>query len=235
MWQDDQSYRPIREWNENDRPREKLQRLGRSHLSEAELIAIIIGSGTRSESAVELARRLLHTVNNNLIELGKLTIADLQKIHGIGPVKAITISAAIELGRRRQEAAPLLRPKITSSKDLYEIFGPRLSDLSHEEFWAVALNQANKLLEFRRIGSGGISSTVADIRLILRFALETGASSLAVLHNHPSGNLTPSEQDIRLTRSISEAARLIDIRLIDHLIISESGYHSFSDQGQLSF
>jgi DNA repair protein RadC len=235
MWQDDQSYRPIREWNESDRPREKLLRLGRSHLSEAELIAILIGSGTRKESAVELARRLLHTVNNNLIELGKLTISDLQKIPGIGPVKAITISAAIELGRRRQEAAPLLRRKITSSKDLYEIFGPRLSDLSHEEFWAVALNQANKLLEFRRIGSGGISSTVADIRMILRFALETGATALAVLHNHPSGNLSPSEQDIRLTRSIAEASRLIDIRLIDHLIISDSGYHSFSDQGQLNF
>lgn len=231
---DENAYRPIREWNENDRPREKLNRLGRAHLSEAELLAIIIGSGTRRESAVELARRLLHSVNNNLIELGKLSVSELQRIPGIGPVKAISITAAMELGRRRQEAAPLMRRKIASSSDLYELFGPRLSDLRHEEFWAVALNQANKVLESRKIGSGGISSTVADIRMILKFALETGATSLAVLHNHPSGNLKPSEQDIRLTRSISEAARLIEIRLIDHLIVSELGYHSFADSGQLN-
>ncbi|MCB0819244.1 MAG: DNA repair protein RadC [Bacteroidetes bacterium] len=231
---DENTYRPIREWNESDRPREKLCNLGRAHLSEAELLAIIIGSGTRRESAVELARRLLHSVNNNLVELGKLNVSELQRIPGIGPAKAICITAALELGRRRQEAAPLMRRKVTSSSDLYELFGPRLSDLRHEEFWVVALNQANKVLESRRIGSGGISSTVADIRMILKFGLETGATSLAVLHNHPSGNLNPSEQDIRLTRSISEAARLIEIRLIDHLIVSESGYHSFADSGQLT-
>ncbi|MEX1188102.1 MAG: DNA repair protein RadC [Bacteroidia bacterium] len=231
MSREDETYRPIRAWNENDRPREKLERIGRAHLSDAELIAILLGSGTRNESAVEVARRMLHSVNDNLVEFGKLTIPELQQFQGVGPAKAITLTAAIELGRRRQEAAPLQRKQVHCSKDIHEIFSPRIGDLPHEEFWAMCLNRSNKIINSRRISSGGISSTVADIRLIMRFAIESNASTLIICHNHPSGNLKPSEQDIRITKSIAQAVKYLDIQLLDHLIVTESGFYSFSDEG----
>lgn len=231
----DESYRPIRAWHENDRPREKLELIGRAHLSDAELIAILLGSGTRNESAVELAKRMLHSVSNNLVELGKMSISEMQRFQGIGPAKAVTLTAAIELGRRRQEAAPMQRRQIQSSKDIHEIFSPRIGDLPHEEFWAMCLNRSNKIINSRRIGMGGISSTVADIRLIMRFAIESNASSLIICHNHPSGNIKPSDQDIKITKSICQAVKYFDIQLLDHLIVTEAGYYSFSDEGILSF
>lgn len=229
----DETYRPIRTWNEDDRPREKLELKGRTQLSDAELVAILLGSGTRKESAVELGRRLLQRVNNNLVELGKMSLKEMQEINGIGPVKAITLTAAIELGRRRQEAAPIQRQHIRASSDLYEIFGPRIGDLPHEEFWVMSLNRSNKILNTKRIGSGGISSTIADIRLILKFVLECNASALVLCHNHPSGNLNPSEQDKRLTQSVKKAVSYLDIDLIDHIIVTEAGFFSFADEGQL--
>ena len=228
------SYRPIRHWNEDDRPREKLEQKGRAHLSSAELLAILLGSGTRHESAVELAKRLLNQVDNNLVELGKLSLVQMQQIHGIGPAKAITVAAAIELGRRRQEAEPRQRAQIRSSRDLFDLYHPRVADLPHEEFWVSCLNRSNKLIQCRRIGSGGISATVADIRLILKFALECNASSIVLCHNHPSGNMQPSEQDVRLTRSIANAVSYLDIQLLDHVIVTEGGYFSFNDEGKLA-
>jgi DNA repair protein RadC len=227
------TYRPIREWNEDDRPREKLLHKGRHVLSEAELLAVIIGSGTRSESAVELARRVLHQSGNNLVELGKKTVEELTRLNGVGPAKAVSIIAALELGRRRQEAAPVQRSQIRQSKDIYDFMGPRLADLNYEEFWALAINRNNKILSTRKISAGGIDSTTADIRLVLRFGLEQAASSLVICHNHPSGNLKPSESDIRLTHKLRQAAEMMDMRLLDHLIITEQGYTSFADDSLL--
>lgn len=231
---DDHSYRPIRTWNEDDRPREKLERIGRAQLTDAELLAIILGSGTRRESAVEVARRLLHAVGNNLRELGKLNLKELQTFNGIGPAKAISITAAFELGRRRQEAAPIQRRQIRGSRDIFEIFSPKLADLPHEEFWVMCLNRSNKFINSKRISHGGISSTVADIRLILRFAIESNASALIICHNHPSDSLQPSNQDIRITKAVAEAVKYFDIQLLDHLIVAESGYYSFADEGVIS-
>ncbi len=227
------SYRPIREWNEDDRPREKLQLKGKSNLSDAELVAILLGSGTRRESAVELARRILQLADNNLLELGKLSLTDLQKLPGIGPVKAITLTAAFELGRRRQESAPIRRQQILNSRDIYSVFGPRLGDLRHEEFWIMCLNRNNRILGTSRIGVGGISGTVADTRLILHYAIERHASCLILCHNHPSGNINPSEADIKLTHSIKQAAKWMDIVLLDHLIVTDSAYFSFADECKL--
>ncbi|HOY49114.1 MAG TPA: DNA repair protein RadC [Flavobacteriales bacterium] len=227
------NYRPIREWNEDDRPREKLQLKGKSNLSDAELVAILLGSGTRRESAVELARRVLHLADNNLLELGKLSLTQLQKLPGIGPVKAITLTAAFELGRRRQESEPVRRGQVLNSRDIYNIFGPRLGDLRHEEFWIMCLNRNNRILGTSRIGAGGISATVADVRLILHYAIERHASCLILCHNHPSGNTTPSDADIKLTHSIQQAAKYMDIVLLDHLIVTDSSYFSFADESKL--
>ena len=230
---EESKYRPIRQWNEDDRPREKLLLKGKSNLSNAELIAILLGSGTRRESAVELARRVLDLADNNLSELGKVSLAQLQRLSGIGPVKAITLSAALELGRRRQEAEPLRRQQIQTSRDIYEVFGPRIGDLRHEEFWVMCLNRNNRVVGTHRIGAGGISATVADIRLILQYAIEAHASCLILCHNHPSGNLQPSQEDLKLTHSVKQAAQWMDILLIDHLIVSNTAYFSFADERKL--
>lgn len=230
---EESKYRPIRQWNEDDRPREKLLLKGKSNLSNAELIAILLGSGTRRESAVELARRVLDLADNNLSELGKVSLAQLQRLSGIGPVKAITLSAALELGRRRQEAEPLRRQQIQTSRDIYEVFGPRIGDLRHEEFWVMCLNRNNRVVGTSRIGAGGISATVADIRLILQYAIESHASCLILCHNHPSGNLQPSQEDLKLTHSVKQAAQWMDILLIDHLIVSNTAYFSFADERKL--
>ncbi len=223
----------ITDWAVEDRPREKLIRQGTSSLSDAELLAILISSGTREKSAVDLGRELLNKVNNNLNSLGKLTIADLKKIHGIGTARAVTIAAALELGRRRKLAEPPEFLQIKCSKDIADIFQPLLSDLQHEEFWILFLNRSNKVIDRMRLSQGGISGTVTDVRIVMKKAIEYLASGIIVCHNHPSGNLNPSESDTKITKKIKEAGNLMDIQLLDHLIISEKDYYSFADNGLL--
>jgi DNA repair protein RadC len=230
MIYEESQYRPIHTWNEDDRPREKLQLKGKRSLSDAELIAILLGSGTRKESAVDLARRILDLAENNLVELGKLSLSQLQRISGVGPVKAITLTAALELGTRRQVSSSKTKKKVSNSQDIYEIFGPRIGDLNHEEFWLMCLNRNNAIIGTTRIGSGGISATVADIRIMLKYAIENYASSMILCHNHPSGNLKPSNADIKLTTAVKEAASYMDIALLDHIIVTDSSYYSFADE-----
>jgi DNA repair protein RadC len=221
----------IKEWAVEDRPREKMLSKGIRSLTEAELIAILIGSGNLDESAVELSRRMLASVNNNLNELGKKTIDDLQKFKGIGPAKAITISAAMELGRRRKESEPDEKPKVITSADAATVFKPLLSDLPHEEFWVLLLNRNNLLIDKLMVSQGGLSGTVIDVRVILRIALEKRACSIILCHNHPSGNLIPSEADKDITKKIAEAGKHMDIPVLDHLIIGNDAYFSFADEG----
>jgi DNA repair protein RadC len=221
----------IKEWSLEDRPREKLLNKGISTLSDAELIAIIIRMGTRDESAVELSKRILNSVENNLNELGKLSVEDLQKYKGMGEAKAIGIVAALELGRRRKLSEGVNRSKIGSSSDIYDIFHPLLADLPNEEFWIILLNRSNKIIDRQKISQGGISGTVTDIRIILKMALEKLASSLILCHNHPSGNPKPSEADISITKKIKESGKLMDISLLDHIIVTDGNYFSFADEG----
>jgi DNA repair protein RadC len=221
----------IKEWAVEDRPREKMQANGVRSLSEAELIAILIGSGNLDESAVELSRRLLASVNNNLNELGKKNISELKKFKGIGDVKAITIMAALEMGRRRKATEPEEKPKVLTSKDTADIFKPLLSDLPHEEFWILLLNRNNLVLDKFKVSQGGMSGTVIDVRIILKLALENRACSIILCHNHPSGNLIPSEADKEITRKITEAGKHMDIPVLDHLIIGNDVYFSFADEG----
>lgn len=223
----------ITEWAVEDRPREKLIRKGTSSLSDAELLAILISSGTKDKSAVDLGRELLGIANNNLNTLGKLTISDLRKLNGIGVARAVTIAAALELGRRRKLSEVEYIPQIRSSKDVSDIFQPILSDLVHEEFWILFLNRSNKVINKMKISQGGISGTVTDVRMIMKNAIECLASGIIVCHNHPSGNLNPSESDSKITQKIKEAGNLMDIQLLDHLIISDKEYYSFADNGLL--
>ena len=223
----------ITDWALEDRPREKLIQKGTSSLSDAELLAILISSGTRDKSAVDLGRELLGNVSNNLNSLGKLTIADLTKIRGIGTARAVTIAAALELGRRRKLADAQEVPQIRSSKDVADIFQPILSDLLHEEFWILFLNRSNKVITQMKLSQGGISGTVTDVRIVMKKAIECLASGIIVCHNHPSGNLNPSESDSKITQKIKEAGSLMDIQLLDHLIISDKDYYSFADNGVL--
>jgi len=223
----------ITDWALEDRPREKLIQKGTSSLSDAELLAILISSGTKDKSAVDLGRELLGNVSNNLNSLGKLTIADLTKIRGIGTARAVTIAAALELGRRRKLADAQEVPQIRSSKDVADIFQPILSDLLHEEFWILFLNRSNKVITQMKLSQGGISGTVTDVRIVMKKAIECLASGIIVCHNHPSGNLNPSESDSKITQKIKEAGSLMDIQLLDHLIISDKDYYSFADNGVL--
>ena len=223
----------ITDWAIEDRPREKLIQKGTSSLSDAELLAILISSGTKDKSAVDLGRELLGNVSNNLNSLGKLTIADLTKIRGIGTARAVTIAAALELGRRRKLADAQEVPQIRSSKDVADIFQPILSDLLHEEFWILFLNRSNKVITQMKLSQGGISGTVTDVRIVMKKAIECLASGIIVCHNHPSGNLNPSESDSKITQKIKEAGSLMDIQLLDHLIISDKDYYSFADNGAL--
>lgn len=221
----------IKEWAVEDRPREKMLAKGIRSLSEAELIAILIGSGNLEESAVEVSRRILASVNNNLNELGKKNINDLQKFKGIGPAKAITIAAAMELGRRRKETEPEEKPKVVTSADAAALFVPLLSDLPHEEFWVLLLNRNNLVIDKMLVSQGGLSGTIIDVRIILKIALDKLASSIILCHNHPSGNLVPSEADKEITRKIKEAGKHMDIPVLDHLIVGNGAYFSFTDEG----
>ncbi len=223
----------ITDWAVEDRPREKLIRNGTNSLSDAELLAILISSGTKDKSAVDLGRELLGIVNNNLNSLGKLTISDFTKLHGIGAARAVTIAAALELGRRRKLAEVPDFPQIKCSKDVADIFQPLLSDLPHEEFWILFLNRSNKVINRMKLSQGGISGTVTDVRMVMKKAIEYLASGIIVCHNHPSGNLNPSESDSKITQKIKEAGNLMDIPLLDHLIISDKDYYSFADNGLL--
>jgi len=225
---------PINVWAEEDRPREKLLHKGKSALTDAELIAIIINSGSRDESAVSLSKRILNSAENNLDNLGKRSIAELMKFKGIGEAKAISIAAAVELGRRRQMTAPQERPKITSSRAAYNLLGPLLMDLPHEEFWMLILNRASKVVARAQMSIGGVSGTIMDAKMIFKRVLdEPGATSIILCHNHPSGNLQPSPSDISLTKKLVFAGNALDIKVLDHLIIAGNGYFSFGDEGMI--
>lgn len=223
----------IKEWAVEDRPREKLLQNGSRSLSDAELIAILIGSGNLNETAVELSRRILTSVQNNLNELSRKSVESLQTFKGIGEAKAITIVAALELGKRRKEAEVFNNNKITGSKDAADYFQPLLGDLNHEEFWIMLLDRGNKILDAFRISQGGISGTVIDVRIILKTALEKLGSSLILCHNHPSGTMQASDSDLKITRKISDAAKLMDMQVLDHIIIGQNKYLSFADEGLL--
>lgn len=224
-------YTPINQWNEDDRPREKLIHKGRQALSDSELIAILLGSGTRNESAVELARKILALCRNNLNELASLSLKDLMKIKGIGEAKAITIAAALELGRRRKETEWHEKPQIQSSKDAYDQLWPHMADLDHEQFWVLLLNRANKVLSAKKVSQGGMTGTVADPKLIFKTAIENDACYIILSHNHPSGNLRPSQSDIDLTKKLREAGKLMEIQVLDHIIVAAGKYYSFADEG----
>ncbi|MDJ1466259.1 DNA repair protein RadC [Cytophagaceae bacterium DM2B3-1] len=223
----------ILSWAEEDRPREKLLLKGKAALSDAELIGILLGSGTVSLSAVDLAKQILSSVDNNLTSLAKLSIKDLEKFKGIGEAKAITIVAALELGRRRKDSELPQRQVITSSKDVFTIMHSHLLDLLHEEFWVVLLNRSNVVMKKVQISVGGVSGTVADPKLIFKTALENLASSIILVHNHPSGNLKPSQADKDLTHKLKEAGKYLEIPVLDHVIITEKSYFSFADEGIL--
>lgn len=223
----------IKNWALEERPREKLLQQSPENLSNTELLAILIGNGTRQKTAVDLAREVLELGRNNLMELGRLRIHDLRQVKGIGTAKAITLAAAMELSRRRQYSQALEKTQISQSSDIAHFLKTRLQDLNHEVFGVLFLNRANKVNHFEIISRGGITGTVADPRIILRKALEQEAVSIILCHNHPSGNLKPSRADEMLTQKIKEAALLLDIRVLDHIIVSEMGYYSFADEGFL--
>jgi len=223
----------IKNWAVDDRPREKLALKGAAVLSDSELLAILINTGNKQNSAVELAKQVLMLGKNNLNELGKLTVNELMTIKGIGEAKAITLAAALELGRRRQASASLIKTGITSSNDIAEYLKATLKDYAYEIFAVVFLNRNNKINHFEIISKGGITGTVADPRIILKKALEEEATAIVLCHNHPSGNLKPSKADEDLTLKIKEAAKYFDIRVMDHIIVSEEGYFSFADEGML--
>ncbi|MEN8786945.1 MAG: DNA repair protein RadC [Flavobacteriales bacterium] len=223
----------IKNWSEKDQPREKLMTQGRQVLSDAELIAILIGSGNREESAIELCKKILNNSSNNLNELAKLSVIDLMKFKGIGEAKAISIVAALELGRRRKSEAVIDKVKLTSSKEAYEYLRPVLEDLPHEEFWILFLNRANKIIGKQLIGRGGISQTTADVKIVFKKSIDKQASAIILAHNHPSGNIKPSESDIQLTRKIKNGSELLDIQVLDHLIVGDGNYFSFNDSGMM--
>lgn len=228
-----QSSFSIKNWSQDDQPREKLRDKGKAALSDAELVAILIGSGNREESAVKLCQRILASVDNNSSELGKLSIKQLMEFKGIGEAKAITIVAALELGRRRRGEEALNKKKITSSTSVFELMQPIIGELPHEEFWIVYLNNSNKVIQKHQLSKGGITGTMVDVRLVLKTALEVGATGIILAHNHPSGTLKPSEADKQLTTKLSVAAKSLDIKILDHLIITEKAYFSFADENIL--
>ncbi len=218
---------------EDDRPREKFLLKGRNSLSDSELLAIIMGSGSRDETAVELARKILASVNNNWHQLSLLTIKDLTKFKGIGEVKAISIATALEIGKRRASQEIPEKPQISSSNDAYKILKLHLADLRTEEFWAIFLNQSNKVIHISQLTQGGINQSIVDIRIVFKTALDHFATGIIISHNHPSGNLKPSDEDIQITKKIKEAGNLMNVQLLDHLIITQKNYLSFADEDLL--
>ena len=225
------SFFPITNWSEDDKPREKLMLKGKSVLSDAELIAILIGSGSRNESAVDLSKRILASVDTNLNALGKLSISQLIAFKGIGEAKAISIIAALELGRRRRSEDALELKKVTSSKVIFEIMQPIIGELPHEEFWIIYLNNSNKIISNSQLSKGGITGTLVDVRIVFKTALEMGATALILCHNHPSGTLVPSDADKQITRKLKLAGESLEIKVLDHLIVTEASYFSFADEG----
>lgn len=223
----------IKSWAEEDRPREKLLAKGIAALSDAELLAILIGSGSRNETAVELSKRVLTLTANNLNELGKLSVKDLMQLHGIGEAKAISILAALELGRRRKQSEALQRSAVRASKDIAAYFSPMLADIPHEEFWVLMLSSRLKVVGAQRVAQGGVGRAQVDMRLLLKPCVESLAHAIAVAHNHPSGSATPSEEDKVLTQNVKAAAALLNIHLVDHIIIADNAYFSFADEGLL--
>ncbi|WP_269223841.1 DNA repair protein RadC [Flavobacterium sp. IMCC34518] len=222
---------PITNWSEDDKPREKLMLKGKSVLSDAELIAILIGSGSRNESAVDLSKRILASVDHNLNALGKLSIAQLMNFKGIGEAKAISIIAAMELGRRRRNEDVIELTKITSSKTVFDLMQPIIGELPHEEFWVLFLNNSNKILFKTQLSKGGMTGTMVDIRIVFKLAFEQNATAIILVHNHPSGKLQASDADIQITKKIKTAGQQLDIPVLDHIIITETGYYSFVDEG----
>lgn len=225
------SFFPITNWSEDDKPREKLMLKGKSVLSDAELIAILIGSGSRNESAVDLSKRILASVDNNLNSLGKLSISQLMVFKGIGEAKAISIIAALELGRRRRSEDAVELKKVTSSKVIFEIMQPIIGELPHEEFWIIYMNNSNKVISKSQLSKGGITGTLVDVRIVFKTALEMGATALILCHNHPSGTLIPSDADKQITRKLKLAGDSLEIKVLDHLIVTETSYFSFADEG----
>jgi len=225
------SFFPITNWSEDDKPREKLMLKGKSVLSDAELIAILIGSGSRNESAVDLSKKILASVDNNLNALGKVSISQLMNFKGIGEAKAISIIAALELGRRRRAEEVVELKKVTSSKVIFEIMQPIIGELPHEEFWIIYLNNSNKVISKSQLSKGGITGTLVDIRIVFKTALEMGATALILCHNHPSGTLIPSDADKQITRKLKLAGDSLEIKVLDHLIVTETSYFSFADEG----
>ena len=223
----------IKNWSQDDQPREKLRDKGKSALSDAELVAILIGSGNREESAVDLCKRILASVDNNLNALGKVSLKQLMDFKGIGEAKAITIAASLELGRRRKLEGAVKLEQITSSRDVYDIMQPVLGELCHEEFWILYLNNSNKILQKQQLSKGGITGTLVDVRLVLKQALEVGATALILCHNHPSGTLKASQADIDITKKLKVAALSLDIKVLDHIIVTEKAYFSFADENIL--
>ena len=224
-------YTPINQWAEDDRPREKFLLKGKSALSDSELLAILIGSGSRNESAVQLCQRILASSENNLNTLGKMSVSQLMQFKGIGEAKAISIAAALELGRRRRAEEAVELKKITSSKAVFDIMQPIIGELPHEEFWVLYLNNSNKVIHKSQLSKGGIAGTVVDIRLVFKMALEQNATSLILTHNHPSGKLEASNADKEITQKLKLAGEQLEIRVLDHIIITEKGYLSFQDEG----
>lgn len=227
-------YKPvkgIRSWAEDDRPREKLLLKGRTSLSDAELIAILFGSGSRDETAVGLSKRVLASKDNNLDDLGRMTVQELMEFKGIGEAKAISLIAALELGRRRKAAEANELPQISSSEHAFQILAPLLSDLHHEEFWLLLLNRANKVIGKENLSKGGVAGTVVDPKMVFNIATRKLASAIVLSHNHPSGNLRPSEADKQLTRKLVEAGKVLDLPILDHIIIGHNAYYSFKDEG----
>ena len=227
------SGKSIKTWAEDDRPREKFLLKGRQSLSDAELLAILLGSGTRHESAVDLAMKILRSAGDNLAELSKMSLHDLIALKGIGQARAMIIMAALELGRRKNESTVLCRQRISRSGDACEIFRSAMGDRPYEEFWIILLNRANKVLQKCNISEGGISGTVVDPKKIFKISLDHHASSIILGHNHPSGVVTPSDADNRITKKLCEAGALLDIAVIDHLILGEDNYYSYADEGTL--
>lgn len=228
-----ETHLPIKSWAEEDRPREKLLSKGKHSLTDAELIAILIGSGNAKETAVDLARRIMAEYANDLNQVGRLNVKELQKFKGIGEAKALSIVAALELGKRRKKLKEPNSEKISCSREAVDLMQPIIGDLLHEEFWTIFLNRANIIIGKKQISIGGMSGTVADPKMIFKEALDQKALSIILCHNHPSGNNQPSAADIKLTKNISEAGKVLEINVLDHIIVTQHGFFSFADEGLL--